>query len=347
MWRACFNVRFELSEKISTCFIAVLGACLASLPIARAAQEQSPAIDEASLKDLVYIPAGPFIMGDDDVEVTNEAGEFGNTKPWYLDEHPRHSVKLPAYYIENHEVTNGQYRRYVAEKDAPPPDNWLHNGYILRLKESALNQVTVDKLRLLAADVFHIDKDTRVMTKTELIKDIIGKLHYMDDLPVTFVNWQQASDFCRWEGLKLPSEQQWEKAARGPDGQKFPWGNEFKRHLSNTGSEDWETGIAPVMSYQTDKSPYGIYDMAGNVSEWVADWYKPYPGSDYQSQAFGEQYRVARGAGWSGGQGHYALQLFQRAAYRANLPPERKFDDVGFRCAADDTPTLHALLTDK
>lgn len=183
------------------------------------------------------------------------------------------------------------------------------------------------------------------MSKADLIKDIIAKLQYMDNLPVTYVNWQQASDFCHWEGLRLPSEEQWEKAARGPDGLKFPWGNDFKRHLSNTGSEDWDMGVAPVMSYETDKSPYGIYDLAGNVSEWVADWYQRYPGSDFQSQAFGKQYKVARGAGWSGGEGHYALQLFQRGAYRSNLAPEGRFDDVGFRCAADDTPEIHALLT--
>ena len=84
--------------------------------------------------------------------------------------------------------------------------------------------------------------------------------------------------------------------------------------------------------------------MCPSRSEWVEDWYKAYPGSDYQSDAFGEKFKVARGAGWSGGTGHYALQLFQRGAYRSNLPPEQKFDDVGFRCAADDTPSMHAAM---
>lgn len=310
-----------------------------------AGQENTAKPDKSFVEDLVYIPAGKFIMGDNDVEESNEAGEFGNTKPWYLDEHPQHSVNLPAYYIEKHEVTNAQYRRYVTRVNATPPDNWFKNGYILSLKQAALDRVAVDKLRKLAANVFHIDKDTRKMSKTELISDIVEKMRYMDKLPVTFVNWRQASDFCRWEGLQLPNEKQWEKAARGPDGLKFPWGNDFKRHLSNTGSEDWEMGVAPIMSYGSDKSPYGVYDMAGNVSEWVSDWYQAYPGSDYQSKAFGQQYKVARGAGWSGGEGHYALQLFQRAAYRSNLEPQQKFDDVGFRCAAEDTPKIHALLT--
>jgi formylglycine-generating enzyme required for sulfatase activity len=326
-------------------FCSILLFCLNQIPEALAGHENAGKLDKSSLNDLVYIPAGPFIMGDNNVEATNKSGEFGNTKPWYVDEHPQHSVNLPAYYIENHEVTNAQYRRYVAEADATPPDNWLSNGYILSLKKTALDRVNVDKLRRLAADVFHVDKDTRTMSKADLITDIVKKLDYMDNLPVTFVNWRQASDFCDWEGLHLPSEEQWEKAARGPDGLKFPWGNEFRRHLSNTGSEDWEMGVAPVMSYASDKSPYGVYDLAGNVSEWVADWYRGYPGSDYQSKAFGEFFKVARGAGWSGGEGHYALQLFQRGAYRSNLPPEQKFDDVGFRCAADDTPEIHALLT--
>jgi len=326
-------------------FYGFLLLCLLYVPEVLAGHENDAKLDKSLLNDLVYIPAGTFIMGDNDVEATNEAGEFGNTKPWYLDEHPQHSVNLPAFYIESHEVTNAQYQRYIAEKNAVPPDNWISSGYILSLKKAALDRVGVDKLRRLAADVFHIDKDTRTMTKADLIKDIIEKLEYMDTLPVTFVNWQQASDFCHWEGLQLPSEEQWEKAARGSDGRMFPWGNEFKRHLSNTGSEDWEMGVAPVMSYASDKSPYGVYDLAGNVSEWVSDWYKAYPGSDYQSKAFGEQYKVARGAGWSGGEGHYALQLFQRGAYRSNLSPEQKFDDVGFRCAADDRPEIHALLT--
>lgn len=306
---------------------------------------QKLSAEKPSIDDLVLIPAGEFIMGDNKMEKSNKAGEFGNVKPWYLDEHPKHKVKLPAYYIEEHEVTNKQYLAFVSASEVSPPDHWLTTGYVLRLKIDAMDGLPIEKLQQLAANVFMIDKDTRRMSKEELIKDIKDKLMSMDNLPVTYVTWQQASDYCSWIGLRLPSEEEWEKAARGSEGQEFPWGNEYKKHMSNTGSEQWETGVAPIESYPTDKSPYGIFDLAGNVSEWTADWYKAYPGSDYNSDAFGEKFKVARGAGWSGGEGHYALQLFQRGAYRSNLQPEQKYDDVGFRCAADDSPTIHARLS--
>jgi formylglycine-generating enzyme required for sulfatase activity len=300
-----------------------------------------PALDYG---DMVLIPAGKFIMGDNKTETTNQAGEFGNVKPWYLDEHPRHTVNLPAFYMEEHEITNAQYRAFVTAQGANLPDNWAKSGYVLSMKKDKLKQVDIGRLQKLAANVFRIDKDTRRMSKQELLHDIVDKLRYMDRLPVTYVSWDQAEAYCQWAGMRLPSEQEWEKAARGADGQEFPWGNEWRHHMSNTGSEQWEMGVAPVKSYPTDKSPYGIYDLAGNVSEWVEDWYKPYPGSDYKSNLFGEKFKVARGAGWSGGAGHYALRLFQRGAYRSNLPPQKRFDDVGFRCAADNTPTMHAAV---
>jgi len=325
--------------------LVTLLLALACMGTGAAEKAQEKFTSKSSIDDMVLIPPGKFIMGDDKVETSNKSGEFGNAKPWYLDEHPKHEVELPAYYIEEHEVTNKQYLDYVSVSDANPPDNWLTNGYVLRMKMGALSSLGIEKLQKLAANVFRIDKDTRRMSKDELLKDIADRLAYMDNLPVTFVNWQQASDYCQWAGLRIPSEAEWEKAARGAGGQEFPWGDTFKKRMSNTGSEEWDTGVAPVESYQTDKSPYGIFDLAGNVSEWVADWYKPYPGSDYDSNLFGEKFKVARGAGWGGGTGHYALQLFQRGAYRSNLPPDQKYDDVGFRCAADDVPAVQARLS--
>jgi len=89
----------------------------------------------------------------------------------------------------------------------------------------------------------------------------------------------------------------------------------------------------PVGSYEGDRSPYGVFDLAGNVTEWVADWYEAYPDSDYDSKLFGHTSRVGRGAAW-GGSGHYALHLFQRGAYRHNLDPLMTYNDVGFRCVA-------------
>ena len=79
---------------------------------------------------------------------------------------------------------------------------------------------------------------------------------------------------------------------------------------------------------------YGLYDMAGNVMEWVQDWYQAYPGSAYASEAYGKTYKVVRGGGW-GGLGHYALAQFYRAAYRLYMRPDALFTDIGFRCAKD------------
>jgi len=297
---------------------------------------------KVDLSDMVLIPAGDFIMGSDLVEKSNKSGEFGNVKPWYLDEHPKHKETLPAYYLEEHEVTNEQYRKYIEQTGTKFPDYWLTTGYVFSMQLDKLKTVNEDKLRKLATNIFHIDKDTRKMNKDELLKDIANALKNMDKLAVAEVSWEQASNYCLWNGLRLPTEAEWEKAARGNSGSIFPWGNTWKTNMSNTGSEQWETHIAPVESYPTDKSPFGIYDMAGNVSEWVEDWYKAYKGSDYKSKNFGKKYKVVRGAGWSGGEGHYALQLFQRGAYRGDLPPEGTYDDVGFRCAADETSVFTA-----
>lgn len=318
-----------------SCLLLVLAAALPGMAVG----EDMPR--KPDLSDMVLIPAGDFIMGSDKVEKSNKSGEFGNVKPWYMDEHPKHHENLPAYYIEEHEVTNGQYLKFVTLSGRGVPEYWLKNGYVLTPKADQLKGVSDDKLRQLAVNVIHLDKDTRKMSKQELLHDITETLHALDNLPVAEVNWYQAEQYCKWAGLRLPTEAEWEKAARGTHGATFPWGNEWHTNMSNTGSEQWDTNVAPIKSYKTDKSPFGIYDMAGNVSEWVQDWYKPYKGSDYQSKDFGEKFKVARGAGWSGGEGHYALRLFQRGAYRGNLPPDGTYDDVGFRCAANVTVAKH------
>jgi len=302
-------------------------------------KEQSAATQRkaATLDDeMVLIPAGGFIMGSNKVDKTQKAGEFGNAKPWYLDEHPEHKVKLDAYYIDKYEVTNGQYREFIAATKRRPPEYWIFNGYLLSMSRARLYEQDVEKIRHLVVKVFELDIDTRTMTKEQLLDEIETRFANMDYLPVVFTSWSDANAYCEWKGKRLPTEAEWEKAARGEKGNEFVWGNNWTIGMSNTGEELWDDGAAPVGSYEGDKSVYGVYDLSGNVSEWVNDWYQPYPDADYKSKDFGKHYKVIRGAAW-GGEGHYALKLFQRGAYRFYLDPEAHLNDLGFRCAKDGT----------
>lgn len=241
---------------------------------------------------MVLVPAGTFTMGSNDDHIQQAADWCNCGTNQFQDELYMHDVYVSAFYVDKYEVTNRQFSTFVQD-----------TGYVT-------------------------DAEKKPELNTWRTAYAPGK----EDHPVVWMSWNDASAYCRWAGKRLPTEAEWEKAARGDDARIWPWGNNWDNQRLNM-SEGGRKTTTPVGTFPRGASPYGILDMAGNVWEWVGDWYGPtyyQGGANRDSNPTGPesgQDRVLRGGGFNNG--IYDV----RTANRHKGGPSGYAQDHGFRCA--------------
>ncbi|GEM_PF-576073 len=251
---------------------------------------------------MVRIPAGHFLMGNN--------GDEGYS---WGDEHPQHSVVLPGYYVGKYEITRGEYRVFMNAGGYSNPSYWSSEGWSWRVNENRTQPEYWDAVQNWGSGSF---------TQT-------------DNHPVVGVSYYEAEAFCSWAGGRLPTEAEWEKAARwtGSYPNVYPWANTWDGQNCNNWFDYSAAGggyakyqTAPVGSYPGGLSPYGCHDMAGNALEWCQDWTKSYPGSTTPFDNT-NVYRALRGGAWNTDPGRV------RCAYRSQGLPSDNDHSIGFRLA--------------
>jgi len=303
--------RTSIITRVQACFLLA-----ASLLAILAACQPAPALGDTRTRPIdgmtmAYVPAGSFQMGStrdmrlyakelcDQYGAGTALGSCSLTA--FADESPAHPVTLSSFWIDRTEVTNGQYRLCVVAGACLPP------------------------------------VDLSSFTRGQYFADPA-----YDDYPVIWVTPGMAEAYCAWTGARLPTEAEWEYAARGPESLLFPWGNEFDQTrlnycdagcdgISDPSYDDGYPDTAPVGSFPSGVSWVGALDMAGNVREWVADWYgyyRPDALTDPRGPASGES-RIPRGGSW------YDRPDDTRSANRGANTTDYTRHKVGFRCAMD------------
>jgi formylglycine-generating enzyme len=267
---------------------------------------------------MVLIPAGSFLMGSMKEEVeqaildcVKEWGEL-MCERWYKPELPQHKVQMDAFYFDTYEVTNRRFQQFTRQ-----------TGYRTTAEREGSARVLVDGRTWKYVKGANWQKPEAGAT----VFDSNRAEH-----PVVAVSWDDAQAYCRWAEKRLPTEAEWEYAARAGTTTKYWWGqrNPGSRRVENI-YNDGSVGTAPVGSYEAN--PWGLHDISGNVAEWTADWY----GEDYYGKSparnptgpSGGEYRVIRGGSWSIG------PVDVRSALRNRLAPTERLDNIGFRCAQD------------
>jgi formylglycine-generating enzyme required for sulfatase activity len=270
--------------------------------LARFARLPESIVWERDGREMVLVPAGEFLMGTSQEQLADLKRRYGWDHEWMRRETPQRRVYVEDFYIGKYLVTNAEYGRFVDATDHVTEAEIEGWGWVWGK----------DLKKVKGADWRHPNGPGST------IEDRM-------DHPVVMVSWNDAAAYADWAGKRLPTEAEWEKAGRGTQGWLWPWGSEWDKRKANI-TESGPHAITPVGSYPAGASPYGCLDMAGNVWEWMADWLKAYPGSDYLDKDLGEKYKVLRGGSWNG------YGDVTRCAFRVRFDPSNRGNDIGFRC---------------
>ena len=251
---------------------------------------------------MVLVPAGEFTMGTDDSHAS-------------VDQRPAHQVYVDAFYIDKHEVTNAQFEEFILAGGYKKRKYWTEASWEFIQKERVFYSSPMrNTYRINAPLAFG---DNAVSTEP--------------DHPVIGVSWYEADAYAKWVGKRLPTEAEWEKAARGTRKKRiYPWGN--KMDFEKLNYFPHQQKLMPAGSFSEGKSPYGVLDMAGSVWEWCSDWYAGIYSQGERKNPKGPargELKVLRGGGWA------SIRLQLRCANRYAEKPTHRAYTVGFRCVKD------------